>query len=80
MVIEPDSLSDALSFAKAVAQEAVAIAKRKPPTLAEIRASRLASCMDCPLVSADRMKCTHCRCWLSIKTQMRSQACPVGRW
>lgn len=46
-----------------------------PPGL---RQRRLGLCQACPYRAGDR--CTKCGCFVSVKTRLQTEACPVGKW
>lgn len=43
-----------------------------------LRASRLATCGDCPFLDAGR--CRLCGCWTAAKARLATESCPDGRW
>jgi hypothetical protein len=41
---------------------------------------RLNICKACPRLFKPTMQCKECGCFMRIKTRMKSQSCPIGKW
>lgn len=48
----------------------------KTRTLAD---QRMAVCQKCTHFSATK-QCTHCGCFMILKTKVKSSTCPIGLW
>ena len=68
-----------MGFAKAMANEASAVANRKPPVSVEEKERRMQICRDCEFLKNGR-RCAKCGCIMIYKTKLRSGSCPIGKW
>ena len=41
---------------------------------------RLAICKGCDRLFKPTMTCKECGCFMKVKTHMKSQKCPIGKW
>ena len=41
---------------------------------------RLTICYECPRLFKRTMTCKECGCFLKIKTLLKDQECPLGKW
>lgn len=41
---------------------------------------RLAVCKTCPFFRASDMRCGKCGCFMSFKTYLKAEKCPIGKW
>ena len=46
----------------------------------ETLAAREAVCKQCPRREVETNRCLECTCYLSMKTQLTSEKCPLGKW
>lgn len=67
------------SFARAVKDEALSVARGVPRVQPEEEARRSAICDGCEWLTKDK-RCAKCGCWRNLKVAWRSQRCPVGKW
>lgn len=64
---------------KAAGRAALALANRETLFVpAEVRKSRLVACADCPRKKG--AKCEECGCFLSLKSRLATEDCPLGKW
>jgi hypothetical protein len=75
----PGPLARAARFAAALAKYVAAGLPRAPEAVA---AARLAACSACPNLDPDDRVCRLCGCYVDIKTQWATEACPdrPPRW
>jgi hypothetical protein len=43
-------------------------------------ARRLNVCKGCTFFDADQQRCTKCGCKMAIKTYLKAEKCPIGKW
>lgn len=41
---------------------------------------RLSICDNCEFYNKQRSRCTKCGCYMAIKTYLKAERCPVGKW
>jgi uncharacterized paraquat-inducible protein A len=41
---------------------------------------RLAICRACEFFRASDERCSRCGCYLAVKTYLKAERCPVGKW
>ena len=41
---------------------------------------RLSICKSCEFYDAGQERCSRCGCYLKVKTYLKAEKCPVGRW
>lgn len=66
--------------ARAAVAESAAILSGAPPVPEEESARRLAICESCPEFRPADRRCAKCGCYMALKTRLRSQHCPAGKW
>ena len=76
-VTPPSALEMAASFTKAMREEAAALFTQDKLDPEEIQ-KRRDICSGCEMFANGR--CKKCGCFLKLKTTMRSQHCPIGKW
>lgn len=42
--------------------------------------TRLEICKQCPRLFKPTMQCKECKCFMRIKTRIKSASCPIGKW
>lgn len=42
--------------------------------------NRLDICKQCPRLFKPTLQCKECGCFMRIKTRIKSQTCPIGKW
>lgn len=42
--------------------------------------SRLEICKGCEFFNSDSQRCTKCGCYMAVKTYLKAEKCPVGKW
>ena len=75
----PSLLNQAKSAARSVVKNTQTIIKGNSPKISDAEQKRrLDICNKCEFLQNNR--CTKCGCFLSIKTYLRAEQCPVGKW
>ena len=46
----------------------------------ETAEARLAICRSCPFFRTSDERCSKCGCYMAVKTYLRAEKCPVGKW
>lgn len=46
----------------------------------ETAEARLAICRSCPFFRHTDERCSKCGCYMAVKTYLRAEKCPVGKW
>jgi hypothetical protein len=41
---------------------------------------RLNICESCPFFDKARQRCQKCGCYMAVKTYLRAERCPIGKW
>lgn len=41
---------------------------------------RLAICGSCEFFNSEAQRCGKCGCYMAVKTYLKAEACPVGKW
>jgi len=41
---------------------------------------RLEICLSCPAFFAPTSQCKECGCFLRVKTRIKTEMCPIGKW
>lgn len=71
----------AISAAQSVIKNAASVAQgnalRLDPTDAN---KRLLICQGCEFFSSGSQRCQKCGCFLSVKTYLKAEKCPMGKW
>jgi hypothetical protein len=80
-VKSPSALAQLATAGTAIAQTTAALAHGESPFVqtAEQNA-REAICRDCDRFEAQWNRCLECKCFLAIKTWLKAQSCPIGKW
>ena len=47
---------------------------------AETAEARLAICRTCPFFRHTDERCSKCGCYMAVKTYLKAEKCPVGKW
>lgn len=77
----PSVATMAKNAGKSVLKNVGQVLNRKPlKTDAEEAARRLNICKTCPFFRASDERCSQCGCFLSAKTYLRAEHCPIGKW
>lgn len=59
---------------------AAAVTGRQVKEGTEEQARRYAICRECPFFRASDERCSRCGCYLAVKTWLKAERCPVGKW
>ena len=70
----------AANLARAAVGEAKARVAGLPKLEAEEIERRMATCRGCENFIHGQNRCAMCGCFAALKSRMRSQHCPVGKW
>ena len=46
----------------------------------EEKAKRLAICKGCEFFDTSSDRCSKCGCYLAVKTYLKAEKCPIGKW
>jgi len=41
---------------------------------------RLSICNQCPFFEKNSQRCSKCGCYLKVKTYLKAERCPIGKW
>lgn len=74
-----DKLKERIMATKAVVGEAIidTLPNKVPP---EIREYRMNTCLDCEHLYKPTSSCKKCGCFMTVKTWMPGQKCPIDKW
>jgi len=71
----------ARSLGKSVANNAISVVKGNDLRLTPDEANRrLNICKGCQFFDSLSQRCSRCGCFLSVKTYLKAESCPVGKW
>lgn len=42
--------------------------------------ARLEICKTCEFFNATQQRCSKCGCYMAVKTYLKAESCPVGKW
>jgi len=71
----------ARSVAESMARNVQSVAAGNPLRLSEDQANaRLEICKTCEFFNATQSRCTKCGCFMAVKTYLKAERCPVGKW
>lgn len=64
-----------------IVNNAKSVAQGNPLKISDEEAkNRLNICKTCPFFNSLNERCTKCGCYMSVKTYLRAEKCPVGKW
>jgi len=75
---DKEVFSMAKGFTKAMIKEAKAVVNNEPKLEESETESRLAICNQCKYFLNG--KCSKCKCFMKLKTKLRTASCPIGKW
>ena len=71
----------ARNVANSVVQNIQSVAAGNALRLTEEQAnSRLSICSTCEFYNQTQSRCTKCGCFMAVKTYLKAEKCPVGKW
>lgn len=71
----------AANVAQSVVRNAASVAQGNALKLDPSEANRrLSICRGCEFFSSEAQRCQKCGCYLSVKTYLKAEKCPVGKW
>lgn len=73
----PSLATKAVGFVKATVRH---VAAGMPTVTDEEKARRLSICVVCPAFNAANATCGKCGCYVTVKSAMRLERCPIGKW
>lgn len=76
----PSVKNQAASLAHGILNEGMAILKNTPSLDDQEITQRLSICHECEHFIPKSKRCSKCGCYLNLKTKLRSQHCPIGKW
>jgi len=77
----PSIPSMAGNLAQSVVRNVQSIAAGNPLKLSQQEAnSRLDICRGCEFFNSQQDRCTKCGCYMAVKTYLKAEKCPVGKW
>lgn len=69
------------SVAQSMVRNVQSVAAGNPLRLSEDEAKkRLDICKTCEFFNASQTRCTKCGCFMAVKTYLKAERCPVGKW
>jgi hypothetical protein len=77
----PSASQMAKNFGRSVVNNAVSVAQGNDLRLTPEEANRrLSICRGCEFFEALSQRCSRCGCFLAVKTYLKAEKCPVGKW
>ncbi len=71
----------AMNAAQSVVRNAASVAQGNALQIEPAEANRrLSICRGCEFFNAGAQRCQKCGCFLSVKTYLKAEKCPVGKW
>jgi uncharacterized paraquat-inducible protein A len=71
----------ASNLARSVANNVQSVAAGNPLRLNDDAATqRLNICKGCEFFNSAEQRCTKCGCFMAVKTYLKAERCPVGKW
>lgn len=71
----------AMNAAQSVVKNAASVAQGNALKLDPAEANRrLSICQGCEYFLSGSQRCQKCGCFLSVKTYLKAESCPVGKW
>jgi Family of unknown function (DUF6171) len=71
----------ASNLARSVANNVQSVAAGNPLRLDDSAATqRLNICRGCEFFNGAEQRCTKCGCFMAVKTYLKAEKCPVGKW
>jgi hypothetical protein len=71
----------AVNATQSVIRNAASVAQGNSLKLDPAEANkRLSICQGCEYFSSGSQRCQKCGCFLSVKTYLKAEKCPVGKW
>lgn len=72
-------------FRERIEQNGAKLAKtvldlKGPKVSPELQQERMSICQECPHLYKPTTTCKKCGCFMSIKTWLPRQECPIGKW
>jgi hypothetical protein len=69
------------NLAQSVIRNVQSVAAGNPLRLTEQDAnSRLEICKTCEFFNSIQSRCNKCGCFMAVKTYLKAEKCPIGRW
>ena len=69
------------NFAQSVVRNVQSVAAGNPLRLTEQEANiRLEICKGCEFFNSAQQRCNKCGCFMAIKTYLKAEKCPIGKW
>lgn len=69
------------NLGSSVIKNVVSVAQGSNLNLSENDANnRLSICKQCPFFENNSQRCSKCGCYLSVKTYLKAERCPIGKW
>lgn len=77
----PSSIQMAKNLGNSLVRNVQSVAAGNPLKISEAEAkSRLEICKSCEFFNTESQRCTKCGCYMSVKTYLKAEKCPVGKW
>lgn len=71
----------AKNIGKSIINNAVSVAQGNDLRLEQNEANkRLSICKQCQFFNSLSQRCSKCGCFLSVKTYLKAEKCPIGKW
>jgi uncharacterized paraquat-inducible protein A len=77
----PSAPQMAKNLAQSISNNIASVAAGNPLTVtSESAQQRLAICKQCEFFDEAQDRCKRCGCKMAIKTYLKAEKCPVGKW
>lgn len=77
----PSVLKQVGNVTHSIVKNVQSVANGNPLNVSEFeKENRLAICNSCKFFDKNRQKCSKCGCFMSIKTYLKAEKCPIGLW
>lgn len=77
----PSPLQMAKNLGSSVVRNIQSVAAGNDLRLSEDEANRrLAVCQQCEFFREDQKRCGKCGCYMAVKTYLKAERCPIGKW
>lgn len=77
----PSVVEMAKNLSASVLNNLKSVAAGNSLSVSEIEANgRLAICKSCEFFNSYQERCTKCGCKMAIKTYLKAEKCPIGKW
>jgi hypothetical protein len=77
----PSKLQMAKNLGNSIVRNIKSVAAGNPLKISDEESSiRLEICKSCEFFNANAQRCNKCGCNMAVKTYLKAEKCPVGKW